>query len=279
MEICVTGASGHLGYLIGRRLYESGIGQVLLVRDPARAPRFAGTDVRVGDFNDAATIRRALAGIDTVFMVSLPGSAERLAQHIAFVDAAVDANVRQLVYTSFLGASPAAAFTHGRLHWATEAYIRASGLQFTLLRNNLYADLLPSMVGADGIIRGPAGSGRVSAVVRDDVAEVAAAILRRPREHVGATYDVTGPEALTLHQVAKAISAATGRAVAYRPQTEPEAYASRTSYHAPRWQVEGWVSSYLAIAAGELQGVSDIIPKITGRRATTLAELIRTEMR
>lgn len=273
-KIGVTGVSGHLGGLIARRLSESGISQTLLIRDPARAPQLAGADVRVGDYADADAVRRALAGIDTVLMVSLPGSTTRLAQHTTFIDAAVDANVRQLVYTSFLGAGPSATFSHSRLHWATEAHIRASGLQFTLLRNNLYADLLPSMVGVDGTIRGPAGRGRVSAVVREDVAEVAAAVLGRPEAHIGATYDLTGPQALTLDEVAEVISVGTGRTVIYQPETVEEAHASRASYNAPRWQVEGWVSSYLAIAAGEMQSVSDTIPQIAGRRATTLAELI-----
>ncbi|MFC7593286.1 hypothetical protein ACFQYP_63465 [Nonomuraea antimicrobica] len=102
-------------------------------------------------------------------------------------------------------------------------------------------------------------------------------VLLRPEEHVGATYDLTGPQALTLDQIAATLSAATGRTITYHPETLQEAYASRERYGAPEWQVEAWVSTYLAIAAGELEGVSDDIPRLTGHPATSLAELLARE--
>ena len=124
------------------------------------------------------------------------------------------------------------------------------------------------------MIRGPAGIGRVAAVAQDDIAEVATIVLSSPTSHLGATYDLTGPEALTLDEVAATIGAATGRSITYRPESLEEAYGSRASFGAPDWQVDAWVSTYTAIAAGELAGLSDAVPNITGHPATSLADLL-----
>ena len=126
----------------------------------------------------------------------------------------------------------------------------------------------------DGVLRGPAGDGRVAAVARDDVAAVAAAVLAAPDQHAGSSYDVTGPEALTLAEVAALLTEVMGTPIRYLDETVPEAYASRASYGAPDWQVDAWVSTYTAIAAGEVAGVSDTVHRLTGRRATSLRDLL-----
>ena len=146
---------------------------------------------------------------------------------------------------------------------------------FTFLRDNLYADFLAYMVGEDGVVRGPAGEGRVSAVAQDDIAEVAVGVLRAPDAHAGLTYDLTGPEALTFVEIAATIAAQTGREVSYQVETLEEAYASRAHYGAEGWQVDAWVSTYTAIAAGEMSGVSDAVARVAGHPATSLAELLR----
>lgn len=125
------------------------------------------------------------------------------------------------------------------------------------------------------MIRGPGGSGRVSAVVQDDIADVATAVLLAPSEHDGATYDLTGPEALRLDEVAQILSRRTGRKISYHDEPLDEAFASRAISGAPAWQVEAWVSTYTAIAAGEMELVSDDITTITGHRATSLDDLLR----
>jgi NAD(P)H dehydrogenase (quinone) len=176
----------------------------LLFRDPRKVPD--GVDAVVADYGDGESARRALDGVDTVFMVSAAETPERVEHHRTFIDAAAAAGVRHLVYTSFLAAGPESTFTLGRDHWHTEEHIRRSGLAFTLLRDNLYSDFLPNMVGADGVIRGPAANGRASVVARDDVADVAAAVLRDPAAHEAKTYELTGPAALTLTEAAAIIS-------------------------------------------------------------------------
>jgi uncharacterized protein YbjT (DUF2867 family) len=272
MELTVVcGATGRLGGRVARRL---GGEMRLVVRDPARAPDIAGAEVAVAEYADGAAVRRALAGAGTVFMVSGAETPARVEQHKSFVDAAAAAGVRHLVYTSFFGAAPEATFTLARDHWATEEHIRASGMAFTFLRDNLYADFLPFMVGEDGVIRGPAGDGRAALVAQDDIANVAVRVLRDPGPHAGKTYDLTGPEELTMAEAAATITAVTGRDVRFHNESLAEAYESRARYDAPPWQVDAWVSTYTAIAAGELSGVSDAVPELTGHPATSIVDLL-----
>jgi NAD(P)H dehydrogenase (quinone) len=164
----------------------------------------------------------ALSGVDTMLMVSASETADRVQQHYTFIYAAARAEVGHLVYVSTFGASPTATLTLARDHWATEEHIKASGLAYTFLRDNLYADFFAAMVGDDDVSRGPTGQGRVAAVVQDDIADVAAVVLQQPREHAGASYDLTGPQALTLDQVASTITEITGRPVTYHPETVQE---------------------------------------------------------
>jgi uncharacterized protein YbjT (DUF2867 family) len=110
-------------------------------------------------------------------------------------------------------------------------------------------------------------------VARDDVADVAVAVLQS-REHDGKTYDLTGPESHDLAYVAGQLSAFSDRPVRFKNETIEEAYASRASYGAPQFEVDGWVTSYVAIAKGELDVVSNHIPTILGRRAITLPEFL-----
>ena len=162
---------------MARRLAGRGVRQRLVVRDPGRAPALAGAEVATGSYDDPEGLRRAFEGAGTLFMVSASEDPDRMRLHANVVEAAADAGVGRVVYTSFYGAAPECTFTFGRDHWHTEELIRGSGLRHTFLRDNLYIDFLPLMVGADGVIRGPAGDGRVAAVTRDDIADVAVAVL------------------------------------------------------------------------------------------------------
>jgi NAD(P)H dehydrogenase (quinone) len=273
--IGVTGSTGRLGGRVARRLADAGVSQRLLVRDLSRAPQLPGATAEHAWFADTDAVRKALTGVSTLLMVSAAEAPDRLAQQTAFVDAAAAAGVAHVIYTSFAGAAADCTFTLGRDHYATERHIRASAMQFTFLRDNLYADFVPAMVGEDGVVRGPAGDGRVALVAVDDVADVAAAVLRDPASHLGATYRLTGPQALTLDEVAAILTDALNRPVRYERETVEEAYASRASYGAPPWQLDAWVSTYTSIAAGEVADVTDDVPRLAGHPATSLAGLLR----
>jgi uncharacterized protein YbjT (DUF2867 family) len=111
-------------------------------------------------------------------------------------------------------------------------------------------------------------------VARDDIADVAAAVLLSGGDHDGATYDLTGPESITLTEAATIITEVTGRKVRYEAETIEEAYASRAGYGAPDWVVDGWVTSYSAIAAGELDLVTSSVQDVTGHPALSLRQLL-----
>jgi NAD(P)H dehydrogenase (quinone) len=248
-----------------------------LIRDLGRIPPVPGAEiVRFSGYRDRLSMKRALLGAHTLFLVSARESPNRVAEHISAVNAALEAGIRRIVYVSFLGAAADATFTFARDHYATEQYIRKTGLDFTFLRDSLYLDFLPGMASAAGVIAGPAGDGKVACVARDDVADVAAAVLQSG-EHAGKTYDLTGPESRGLAYVAEQLTRFSGRPVSYKNETLVEAYASRASYGAPQFEVDGWVTSYAAIASGELDVVSDDIPSILGRPAMTLPDFLARE--
>ncbi|WP_368498018.1 SDR family oxidoreductase [Herbiconiux sp. A18JL235] len=284
--IAVTGATGEVGGRAARLLAADGTEGArlrLVVRDSARGERVAvelrgagaEVEIAVAGYGDRGAAERALEGVDVLFMVSAAESADRLEQHRSFVDAARASGVGHLVYTSFFGAAPDATFTLARDHYATEQYIRESGIAFTFLRDDFYADFLPLLAGEDGVIRGPAGDGRVAAVARADVADAAVAVLRDPAAHAGATYELTGPEALTLAEVAELLTELWGRGpIRYHDETVAEAYASRAVWEAPPWQLDAWVSTYTAIASGELARLTDDVRRLTGRPPRSLRELL-----
>jgi uncharacterized protein YbjT (DUF2867 family) len=187
--------------------------------------------------------------------------------------------VQRVVYTSFLGAAPDAVFTLARQHAATEAALAATGVPTTVLRHAMYADFVPFFaVREDGqaVIAAPAGDGRASFVSRDDLADVAAAVLLDGSPALdGAVVDVTGPAALSLDDAAAVLTEVTGLPAVYRPQTVEEAWATRRPSGHPDWEIEGWVTSYLAIAAGELARVTDAVASLAGHPARTVAEHLR----
>lgn len=273
--IAVTGATGAVGGAVARYLAEAGDPIRMIVRDPSRAPQLPGAEVATATYSDGAAMQAALVGAQTLFLVSASEDANRVALHKSTVDAAVAAGVERIVYTSFCRAAEDATFTFARDHWHTEQHIRDSGLRFVFLRDNLYMDsLVDRWISPDGLIAGPAGDGRIAAVARDDVASCAITVLRDGALHDGETYDLTGPQDITLREVAAAVAAASGRPVRYHAETMEEAYASRAHYGAPRFEVDGWVSGYVSIANGELEGVTDDVPRLAGHAATSLSDFL-----
>ena len=272
--IAVTGATGELGGRVARGLAALGAPQRLIVRDPARAPRLAHTEVvGVPSYADGAAFRDALRGVDTLFLVSARESIDRLEQHFS-VDHRGARRRRRADRLHVVPRRGPGRDLHVRArslpHGAADP---ATGIRSTFLRDSLYLDFVPFLAGDDGVIRGPAGDGRVAAVARDDVADVAVAVLTSDG-HDGKTYDLTGPEAFTLGEAAAELSRAWGRPVTFENETLDEARASRAGSGAEAWEIEGWVTSYAAIASGELDVVSDAVERIAGHRPISLSELL-----
>lgn len=281
-RIGITGATGGLGGGVLRLLAARDAPLRVIVRDPARLPAELThrDDVQVRearlDSRDAevARLTEAFAGVTTLYLVSAAEAHDRLDQHRAAVRAAIDAGVERIVYTSFLGASPDATFLHARDHFHTERSLADSGLAVVSLRNSLYADALPHFV-EDGVLAGPAGDGRLAPIARADVVEASAALLLDDTWAGWHTLDLTGPELVDLHEVARRLGHHEGVPIHYHDQTRAEAYASRAHLDAPAWLVDAWVSTYVAIERGEMAVVADTVHRLTGHPATALERFDR----
>lgn len=275
--LAITGVTGALGGEVVRLLAGADLrlDLRLLARDPSRAPD-VDTDVRRSDYADPDSARAALRGVDTLLMVSASESRDRAQQHRTFVTAAAEAGVRHVVYTSFCRAAADATFTLGRDHHDTEQAILETGMVHTFLRDNFYLDIAAFLADASGVARGPAGQGRMAGVSRRDVASVAAAVLRDPEGHEGLTYELSGPEALTMPELMARTGRVLGRELRFEDETVEEAYASRRAGwpEAQEWQLDAWVSTYTAIADGSCARVTDDVERVTGRPPRTLEETL-----
>ena len=274
MTIAVTGATGELGGRVARELSSRGLEQRLIVRDPARAPKLPGAAVVTASYEDSEAMARALDGASTLFLVSGHEDPDRISLHRKAIEGARLAGVERIVYTSFMGAAPNATFPYARDHGATEQAVREAGISLTSMRDTLYADFAPRFVGDDGVIRAPAGHGRVAWVARADVARLAAVLLTEPG-HEGQIYDVSGPHAIDLYETARILTKATRRAITYHAETLVEARESRAGH--PDWLVDGWVGSYLMLDTGEASVTSHTIEHLTGQRPMTLSEFLAAE--
>lgn len=273
--LALTGVSGALGGAVARLLVADGIRFRAVARTPSRVPQLDGVEVVAAGFDDASAVTAALTGVETVLMISATESPDRIAQHRTFIDAAVAAGVSHIVYTSFIGAARDATFTFARDHWATEEYLFAAGPAITILRDSFYLDVLEHFADDAGVIRGPAGKGRCAFVARADVAAVAAEVLRDPEAHADSTYELTGPEALSFHDVAETLTRVRGREFRFENESVPEAYESRKAWDAPQWQYDAWVSTYTAIAADEMSEVSGDVEAVTGRAPLSFEDILR----
>ncbi|HUJ68065.1 MAG TPA: NAD(P)H-binding protein [Syntrophorhabdales bacterium] len=304
----ITGSTGEVGRKVAERLAKLGMEQRLIVRDPDRAPKLPCAAIfQASSYSDARAMGRALEGVETLFLVSardrmgiIHESAERrlpvppydrLQEHVAAVAAAAAVGARRIVYLSFLAATEDATFILARDHFHTEEYLRSVGVAFTFLRPSLYMDKVAQHISRSDVIRAPAGNGRVAWVARDDVADVAVAVLIGSG-HEGRTYDVTGPEALTMAETAEKLSAACGRRITYEAQSPHEVRTFRntsrldamearrialTGRGITDYEVEVWISHYLQIATGETDVVSETVQALCGRPATTLADYLARE--
>jgi len=199
--IGITGVTGNIGSYVADLVDKKGIASVHLARSPERAKVYASAEIRRMSYTNTPKVVEALKGIDTLLMVSARENPERVKEHKEFLDTAKLAGVQHIVYTSFYGADEKATFTLSRDHAQTEAYIKELGFTYTFLRDNFYLDFLIDMALENGEIRGPAGSGQVSAVARKDTSRVAAEILLNPKEWENQSLNLTGPEELSMEEI------------------------------------------------------------------------------
>ena len=273
-KIAVTGVTGNLGGMVSGLCKKNGIEVRNLARNVEKAEKLGFSNVFKSSYDKSEDTVKSLEGIEVLFMVSGSENPNRVQQHKDFIDAAKVAGVSHIIYLSFYNASKNSIFTLGRDHYATEEYIKENGFKYTFLRDNFYADFFVDLCREYGEIKGPAGNGKVSAVVRSDVSEVAAKILENPGKWENQTLNMTGPEELSMTEIVKAVSEYFGKEIKYIEETVEEAYESRKIWKAEQWEYDSWVSTYTAISENEQSGISNDIEKVLGRKATSLAEYL-----
>ena len=274
-KIAVTGVTGNLGGMVARLCKKNKIEVRNLARNVEKAEKLGFSNVFKSSYDKSADTVKSLEGIEVLFMVSGSENPNRVQQHKDFIDAAKVAGVSHVIYLSFYNASKNSIFTLGRDHYATEEYIKENGFKYTFLRDNFYADFFVDLCREYGEIKGPAGNGKVSAVVRSDVSEVAAKILENPGKWENQTLNMTGPEELSMAEIVKAVSEYFGKEIKYIEETVEEAYESRKIWKAEQWEYDSWVSTYTAISENEQSGISNDIEKVLGRKATSLVEYLK----
>lgn len=280
MKLGITGASGKLGHLVVQRLLETAKPSdlVAIARDPAKAADLAarGVEVRKADYDDRASLDAALAGIDRLLLISSNEVGRRIPQHKNVIDAAKAAGVAHVVYTSAPKATTSELILAPE-HKATEEYLTASGLTYTILRNNWYTENFEQAIGKardTGTLVAAAGSGRVASAERGDYAQGAAAVLAG-QGHEGKVYELTGDRAWSYPELAAAITEATGRPVSYKPVEPEQLRAEMIAAGAPQGAADFAAGLDANIAAGDLAEVTGDLRSLIGRPTTPLEETVK----
>jgi uncharacterized protein YbjT (DUF2867 family) len=262
-----------IGSLLTEALVARGVEVSVMLRPGSSGDRIAGESgvtSTEGDFDDPASLRRALQGVDRAFL--LTNSTERTeVQQIAFVQAAQAQRVGHVVYLSQLAADPQSPVRFLRYHGAVEAALMNSTVGWTFVRPNLilqaYLPFAPAI--AAGVMQAPIGDAAVSVVDARDIAAVAATALTEDG-HVGKTYTVTGPAAVTHVEIATELGNAIGHPIRFE-SVPPEAFlAALTGVGMPEWQAEGLVEDYAHYDRGEASAVSSDVAQVTGTGARSL---------
>jgi NAD(P)H dehydrogenase (quinone) len=275
----VTGATGHLGRLAVLALLDRDVPAsdvIAVVRDAAKARPLAerGVQVRVADYDDAAALGIAFAGVDRLLFVSGSEVGQRERQHGTVVDAAKAAGVSLIAYTSIARAEQNS-MPLGVEHRATEALLQASGIPTVLLRNSWYVENYTDQLGqylATGAVIGATGDARIAAAPRSDYAEAAAAALVDDAAPGG--YELGGP-AFTMSEFAAAVSAAIGRELPYRNVTLEEFEAGLIAAGLDADTAAFITAMERGAAAGELDVPVTDLERLLGRAATDLTTAVK----
>jgi NAD(P)H dehydrogenase (quinone) len=284
MLIFVSGANGQFARAVIKNVLAAGGGTSLAVgtRDVnsafARELAGSGVSVREADFRRPDLMRRALDGVSkALFIPTYDPNSERLQQNLNALEAAREAGVKHVVYASFLRAE-SQRVEHSRLvHFPTEQAIRDSGMDFTLLRHALYADILVGDLQttlSSGLLHRPGGTARCAYIAREDLGISAAQVLLRD-EPSGRVYTETMEQTYSGEEVAALMAEVFGKPVRFQP-------VPATDW--PRYMTENWgvppelskstIGTMEAVAAGEFDVVSPDYREITGRPARTLRQFL-----
>ncbi|MFT4014404.1 MAG: SDR family oxidoreductase [Paracoccus sp. (in: a-proteobacteria)] len=279
MTIAVTGATGQLGRLTIEKLKtlvpEDQI--VALARSPEKAS--LGVETRAFDYDRPETLAPALAGVGQLLLISSSEIGKRAAQHRAVIEAARDAGVRGIVYTSLLHADRSPLSLAGE-HRATEAMLKGAGIPHTILRNGWYAENSTGAIPAalqHGALIGAAGAGRISGAARADYAEAAAVVLARGG-HAEQILELAADDAWTLADLAAEVSRQSGREIPYVNLPEAEYAAALVNAGLPDGLAAAIAGWDVDAAQGALFDDGHALSRLIGRPTTPLADVVRAAL-
>ena len=277
--ILITGATGTTGRGVVEELRRLGAeGVRALVRDPARADfiREAGFETVAGDFERPETLGAALAGVERALLLT-PPTPDTVSHHREFILAAAAAGARHVVKLSAIGADAGAPEGFGRWHGQAENLLKTSGLQWTMLQPNSFMQNLLGQAGqiaSTGSIYQPVGDARIAFIDVRDIAAVAARTLTE-EGHEEQTYVLSGPEALTFHDVAAQLSEASGRSINYVPVTAEQYRAGALSAGLPAWLADALERLNEMFASGQAPQVTDAVRRVARREPRTFEQFAR----
>ncbi|TAL72464.1 MAG: SDR family oxidoreductase [Rhodanobacter sp.] len=281
MFIAIAGASGQLGHLVVQKLkgHTPTANLVALARTPAKATDL-GVGVREADYDRPATLAPALAGVHTLLLISASELGQREHQHRNLIEAAKQAAVQRIVYTSLLHADSSPLNLAGE-HLATEHMLHESGIAWTILRNGWYTEnytaAIPGALAA-GVLVGSAGNGRIAAAPRLDYAEAAVAVLTTDG-HTGKCYELAADSTWTLTELAAEISRQTGRDIPYRNLPEAD-YAATLAQHGLPAELARAIASWdVGAAHGALDDDSHTLSRLIGRPTTPMAQVVTAALK
>ncbi len=276
MKIGVTGATGQLGRIVVEKLKErvSAESIVALVRTPEKALDL-GVKARVFDYSKPESLAESLQGIDSLLLISGNELGQRAQQHANVIDAAKQAGVKWIVYTSVLRAD-SSTLSLAAEHLLTEVSLKASGIPYTILRNGWYTENYTGSISgaiAAGALIGSAGDGKIASAARADYAE-AAAIVLTSEGNVGKVYELAGDEAYTLTDLAAEVSRQTGKNIPYSNLPEAEYANILKSFNLPEGlalAIAGWDVS---ASKNDLFDDAHQLSRLIGRPTTPLAKVV-----
>jgi NAD(P)H dehydrogenase (quinone) len=281
--LIVTGAAGTLGKLVVERLVALGAGDrvVAVTRRPEALADLAarGVNVRAGDFDAPASLETAFAGVSRALVIStdaLDKPGHRISQHEVAFKALASQGAAHIVYTSIVNPIDSRILL-SKDHAASEAALARAGVPFTVLRDNIYSQMLldgAKRALASGKLVDARGDGRVAYVSREDVAAVAAAVLLEPPAG-NQLLDVTGSESLSGPDLARLISEVGGRPVEHQSIPLEALVEGMVQHGLPRPVAEVYASFDAGIAAGELAKVSDVVERLTGKQPEKFGDFLR----
>ncbi|HHH3216964.1 TPA: SDR family oxidoreductase [Morganella morganii] len=278
--IAITGATGLLGqHVIENLLQTVPAGQIVaIVRNPAKGASLNRKEisVRQADYNDEASLIRALQGVEKLLLISSSEIGQRVTQHRNVINAAKSANVKFIAYTSLLHADTSPLGLHTE-HVETEKMLADSGIRYALLRNGWYTENYLASVPAaleHGVFIGAAGEGKIAFAARADYAAAAACVISEDG-HAGKVYELAGDEARTLSHLAKELTEQSGKNVVYQNLSQADFVAALKNAGLPDELSEMLADSDVGASVGGLFDDSHTLSKLIGRPTTTLAESIK----